>query len=175
MNDPRFQSGLIALLAVGFGSALTMVLASRTAEGYPAGTAVSYGANPVWSVGGVLSGDASADLLTVPADQSAVITDIALSLSSTHYGCATAIEAGLGDGASSSLDTATLGRFTVGANREGYAYTRYHPIQTVNLRSGGKVDAGDTLKLYSDVKWTGYCSESEVRLSYMISGYYAEP
>jgi hypothetical protein len=175
MPNQRFHTGLITLLAIGFGAALTVALSPQSAVGYPAGAAISYGANPVWSKGGVMNGDSNQDILTAPADQSVVITDIALSLSSTNSGCATVVEAGLGDGTATSLDSADLGRFTVGVNREGYSYTRYHPFQTVQLRSGATIEGGDTLQIYSDVKWAAYCSESEVRLSYMISGYYASP
>ena len=44
MQTSRFQLGLIAALAMGLGLALS----SSPAIGYPAGAAVSFGANPLW-------------------------------------------------------------------------------------------------------------------------------
>jgi len=174
MQDIRFQSSLIAVLALGLGAVSAFSISSQTAQGYPAGAAVSYGANPAWSVGGVITNDGEALIIEAPADQAIVFTDISLSLSSIHSTCSTVVEAGLGDSASSDISSATLGRFTVGANRESYGYTRYHPIHTVNLTTGGQINPGDQLKLYTDVKWDGYCYDN-VRLSYMIAGYYAQP
>lgn len=133
------------------------------------------GSNPIWSKGGVLSGDENSIVIEAPTDQSVVFTDVALSLSSTNSGCAAVVEVGLGEGGATSFAESGLGRFTVGVNREGYSYTRYHPIQTVQLSTGGQVGAGDQLKIFSDVKWSAYCSEADVRLSYTLSGYYAQP
>jgi len=174
MQDNRFQSSLVTVLAIGFGAASAFAISSQTAQGYPAGAAVSYGANPVWSAGGVITGDGNALVIEAPSDQTVVFTDISISLSSPHSSCSTVVEAGLGNSASSGIDSANLGRFTVGVNRESYGYTRYHPIQTVNLTTGGQINAGDQLKLYTDVLWDGYCYD-EVRLNYTISGYYAQP
>ncbi len=174
MQDNRFQSSLIAVLAIGLGAVSALSLSSQTAQGYPAGAAVSSGANPVWSVGGVISNDGDAIIIEAPSDQAIVFTDISLSLSSVHSSCSTVVEAGLGDSTSSDIESATLGRFTVGANRESYGYTRYHPIQTLNMTTGGQIRPGDHLKLYADVKWDGYCYD-DVRLNYTIAGYYAQP
>ncbi len=49
MQTSRFQIGLITAMAAGLGATLT----SSDAIGYPAGAAISLGANPVWSTGGV--------------------------------------------------------------------------------------------------------------------------
>ena len=169
MQTSRFQLGLIATLAVGLGFSLS----SSDAIGYPLG-AVSMGANPVWSVGGVLTGAENRIVIEAPEDQSMVFTDVALSLSSTNTACASVVEVGLGGDASTSISEALLGRFTVGVNREGYSKTRYHPIQTIQLSAGGQLSPGDELKIFSDVKWVAYCSSDEVRLSYTVSGYYAQ-
>jgi len=171
MQTSRFQIGLIAALSVGLGLALS----SPNAIGYPAGSAVSYGTNPVWSRGGVLSGDASADLLTAPSDQAAVVTDINLSVTSTDPYCSMAMSVGLGDGSATDLSSASLGRFGLGVNRENYSFTRYSPIHSAHLESGALVAPGDTLKLFTDVRWSDYCSDSEIYMNYMISGYYAQP
>jgi len=171
MHTSRFQLGLIATLSVGLGLALS----SPMAIGYPAGSAVSYGANPVWSAGGVINGDGGVVLLSAPSDQALVVTDINLSVTSTNSGCTTALSVGIGDGSATSVGTSDLGQFGLGVNREGYSYTQYHPIYSTQLGSGAKVAPGDNLQLFSDVLWNNYCSLSEVSLNYMISGYYAQP
>ena len=171
MDTSRLQLGLIVVLAVG----LSHTLSSSRAAGYPGGAAISYAANPVWSAGGAISGDGSAVLITAPADQSVVVSDVILSVTSSDSSCVTAVAAGLGDSTSSSLDTAALGRFGIGVNREGHSYTQYHPIQSIHLNSGAKLDPGEVLTLYADVLWQVYCTESEVDLNYMVSGYFAQP
>jgi len=170
MQTSRFQLGLIATLSVGLGLALS----SPQAIGYPAGSAVSYGANPVWSVGGVINGDGSADLLTAPADQSLVVTDINLSVTSNSSGCSGVVDVGLGNSGASDLSTADLGRFGLGLSRDNYSYTQYDPISSTHLQSGVKVDPGDTLSLFADMRWDVYCSGG-IAMNYLISGYYAQP
>ena len=68
MQTSRFQIGIIATLAIALGFSL----ASSEAIGYPAGGAVSLGANPLWSVAG--EGDGS--LPSAPSDQDMIITDV---------------------------------------------------------------------------------------------------
>ncbi len=171
MQTSRFQLGLIATLSAGLGLALS----SPMAIGYPAGTSVSYGANPVWSAGGTITGDGDAVLLTAPSDQALVVTDIDLSISSPNGYCSTVVAVGLGNSAASSVDSADLGRFGLGVNRENHSYTLYKPTYSTHLQSGAKVDPGDTLQVFSDVRWNDYCSTADVSVHYMISGYYAQP
>ena len=71
MHTSRFQLSLIATLAVGLGFSLS----SSQAVGYPAGAAVSLGANPLWSHGG-MSNASSAVIFTAPADKDMVLTDL---------------------------------------------------------------------------------------------------
>ncbi len=171
MQTSRFQLGLIATLSVGLGLALS----SPMAIGYPAGSAVSYGANPVWSAGGTITGDGDAVLLTAPSDQAVVVTDIDLSISSPNGYCATVVSVGLGNSEATSVSSADLGRFGLGMNRENYGFTLYEPTYSTHLQSGAKVGPGDTLQLFSDVHWSYSCSTTEVSIHYMISGYYAQP
>jgi len=74
MQTSRFQLGLMATLAVGLGFSLS----SSDAIGYPA-AAVSTGSNPSWDSAGRLTGYSSVvTLVTAPADQDAMVTDIHL-------------------------------------------------------------------------------------------------
>ena len=52
MDKQILHTGLVAILALGLG----LSLASSRAIGYPAGAAVSMGANPLFAKGGELSG-----------------------------------------------------------------------------------------------------------------------
>ena len=74
MQTSRFQLGLIATLAVGLGFSL----ASSPAIGYPAGSAVSMGSNPVASRGGTVTSGSTA-LFTASSDGPFLITDVVLS------------------------------------------------------------------------------------------------
>jgi hypothetical protein len=175
MKAIHSQSSLIAGLALSLGASLMFILSPGTAKGYPT-EAVSYGTNPIWSIGGAIQGDGSVILTTVPLDQSLVVTDVVLAASGNSPSCSSMIQVGLGNGASSSLDTDSLGRFSVGMARDQASLAQNHPTQTVQLSSGAKIDSGVTLMLHSDVRWTGYCSGTDdVVLSYMISGYFAQP
>ena len=81
MVTSRFQLGLIATLAVGLGFSLS----SSEAIGYPAGAAVSLGANPVWSSAGRLeSGEGSRELVVVAPEKDLVITDVVLTFDCTN-------------------------------------------------------------------------------------------
>ncbi len=74
MQDNRFQSTLVTVLAIGFGAASAFAISSQTAQGYPVGVAVSYGANPVWSAGGVITGDGIALVIEVPSQPDAALS-----------------------------------------------------------------------------------------------------
>ena len=79
MQTSRFQLGLIATLAAGLGAALS----SSPAIGYPSGPVVSSGTNPVWAIGGTLPGE-TRTVLTAPADQDMVVTDVLITGDSGH-------------------------------------------------------------------------------------------
>jgi hypothetical protein len=129
MKAIHSQSSLIAGLALSLGASLMFILSPGTAKGYPT-EAVSYGTNPIWSIGGAIQGDGSVILTTVPLDQSLVVTDVVLAASGNSPSCSSMIQVGLGNGASSSLDTDSLGRFSVGMARDQASYAQNRPIQT---------------------------------------------
>ena len=160
----NFQALLTTGLAMSLGATLMVVMSSSSATAYPSG-AVSFGANPVWSVGGNVS--TSSDLLiTAPAGQNAILSDLVLTMYQNSDQCELTITNGAGD---------NLGEFRLHSNViDGTTSTYYHArtaaTQPVSIQhtysSGLSVEGGDSLYLTE----TGTCG-----VSYSISGYYAEP
>lgn len=151
MQTSRFQLGLIATLAAGLGFSL----ASSDAVGYPAGAAVSYGSNPVWSIGGTINRDGTGDVtLSAPADQDMVVTDVFFN---PVYG-------------------AGYLNFTA-ADGTRLAYLRAQDGSTgtdegnldLHFRSGIRVPAGTSVTV------TSADSEYSYARPYTLSGYYAQP
>ena len=141
MVTSRFQLGLIATLAVGLGFSLS----SSEAVGYPAGSAVSLGTNPVWSTAGAVGGSTTITVIEAPADQDVVITDLSMYCTSTSH-------------LFLRLDDGTLvGRYRVvdGAG-----------LVNRSLKSGILVPAGRSVQLEH---------ESGSTVFYNYSGYYAQP
>jgi hypothetical protein len=175
MQTSHFQIGLIATLAISLGFSL----ASSSAVGYPAGSAVSFHENPVVSIGGTAYSDEAAKILfTAPADQDLIITDVVLSSTSnllcqrTHK---TEISTSSGD---------VLGQFETSA---GYTktYGRDWALSSDgravahSYDAGLRVAAGDTLLV--GVEQTGLytvdsCdSSSSHGVRYSVSGYHSQP
>jgi hypothetical protein len=165
MVTSRFQLGLIATLAVGFGFSL----ASSEAIGYPAGAAVSLGSNPVVSAGGQLVGSDSATPLTAPSDSSLVVTSVILSASDTTSNCMANSSVTLSDG------TDDLARFAVGLSRPSSYYSNHQPIMVANMPSGIHIPAGETLTMTSLQNFNESCSGGHLNIEYTVSGYYAQP
>jgi hypothetical protein len=150
MLTSRFQLGLIASLAVGLGFSL----ASSQAIGYPAG-AISMGMNPLWSTGGNLVAG-STDIVTAPADQDVVVSDLILT-----YGCINC-----GPRVSLYVDGTNVASFRYYQQKDYYddAFQSPHPIQHA-FKSGVHVPAGSTLSMSID----------SFDVDYTLSGYYAQP
>jgi len=169
MQTSRFQLGLIATLAVGLGFSL----ASSEAIGYPAGAVVSVGTNPVVSKGGSLSSGSDAILLTAPADQDIVVTDLVMS-SYSDMGCKRTHYTNL------YVDSGVLGNFETNS---AYAYRHYDydsgdgEILSHRFVSGLKVPAGETLTLsVAQTGASGSCgSTGSYGVRYSVSGYLATP
>jgi len=141
MVTSRFQLGLIATLAVGLGFSLS----SSEAVGYPAGAAVSLGANPVWNSAGEIPAPSTVSVIEAPADQDVVITDVSM-----YCNGASQLFLRLDDGT-------LVGRYRVvdGAG-----------LINRSLKSGILVPAGRSVQLEN---------ESGSTVFYNYSGYYAQP
>jgi hypothetical protein len=148
MQSSRFQIVLIAALSMGLGVSLT----TSVAVGYPAGSAVSTGANPVDSWAGNVS-STSTPVLTAPADQDLVITDVHLSCNSS---CDTRVEL-------RTSGDALVGNFWVSG---GYG-SSYDSLSIQQAFSSGlRIPAGQTLNISNT---TGHS------VAYTLSGYQAQP
>lgn len=155
MQTTRFQLSLTTGLALALGVVSTMALLPQAAVGYPAGTAISAGVNPVDSWAGVTTGSSASPtlLLTAPPDQDVVLTDILLSC---NYSCDTRVELTRDDGTQ-------IGNFYVrggyGTNDDGLAVS--HAFE-----GGLRVPAGQSLSIRTSVNYL---------VAYTVSGYQAQP
>ena len=140
MKSQSIQLVFITGLAVVLGFALS----SSSASGYPA-TAVSYGNNPLWATAGQAGGFTTANVWTAPAEQDAVLTDLALDTNNNAH-----VWLRLDDGTA-------VGRYLVGTNSGRVNRT---------LESGITIPAGRTLQIQNENGYSLYWS---------VSGYYAKP
>ena len=136
-----------------FAGTLALIFAPTAVHAHPLGSAVSTGTNPIVNAAGRRSdGPGFETVLTAPADQDIVITDLVFS-----------VEPG---GSSQPIlklaSTGTIvGRYFIyGANFNGGGLTH------LSLQTGLRVPAGDTLQLDPD-SWN--------ILNYSLTGYYAQP
>ena len=173
MQTSRFQLGLTTCLSIGLGAALTVALTSQVAIGYPAG-AISGGANPVVAAGGSMSmpttGEATATLITAPADQDVILTDLSISGTSDWSSCSERWPVTL-----STSGGENVGEYTTGiGSTNDYSFPKELEL---HLLSGIRVPAGESLEIstYRD-DWGGSCSWSRVAtFRWAISGYQAQP
>jgi hypothetical protein len=175
MHPSNFQAGLSTLLALGLGGALATVFSNRSAMGYPGGAMVSYGGDPVVSAGGSVGDTTTTTLFTAPADQDIVITDMVLTVNDTNVYCTTSYTASLVTDAG-----ATLGTTSVGLSRQpqggGYAagsYSRYHPFVPIQMHSGVRVPAGQSVDLSVTRRMENNCDSPQMH--YLVSGTYVQP
>jgi len=164
MQTSRFQLGLVATLAVGLGFSLS----SSQAIGYPAGAAVSYGANPILSVGGRVAGfSGHAEPISAPADHILVLTDVVLTGAATSYDCRGQILVEL-----SRSDTgATIGQFTLDVRTHNYSTTG---VVDSHFSSGIAIPPGVALEIDTSLNYR-VCDETLYHVDYTLSGYYAQP
>jgi len=148
MQTARFQFGLIAALAFGLG----LSLSSSEAEGYPAGSAVSHGSNPVWNVAGNFSGSGDHAVFTSDAGH-AIITDVVISTTDQYNAD---VNMTLDDGTS-------IGRFLTNGYSTSYSWSATPMRHTFS--SGLVVPEGSSVRL----------STSRGTVYYTLSGYYAQP
>jgi len=174
----RFHLSLTVGLAVCLGAVATIALSPQDAVGYPAGPAVSVGANPVVHAGGTTGWGSSADLFTAPDDHDIVITDIVLSGNTDNHTCKAQAWVKM-DSASG-----TLGEFSVGTpmlRTSSWVTSGGETNLVVGLASGLRLPAGETAQLSVATDGMSYdCSSpgsypNRVRVHYAISGYLAQP
>ena len=159
MVTSRFQLGLIATLAVGLGFSLS----SSEAAGYPAGAAVSMGANPIVSMGGTIGPGDTVTALTVPADALLIITDVyfgASAYTGSSNDCRTHLS--IQDGAGS-----VRAVFAIGGNHG----SGDHFSTEASLESGIPIESGELTIVGTTGPGSRPCSVS----TYTLSGYYAQP
>ncbi|MDP2315463.1 MAG: hypothetical protein Q8P41_21375 [Pseudomonadota bacterium] len=169
-----WTTAAVVFLALVLGVLVGQGRFPAPAAAYPAGSAVSYGANPVLAQGGSVTAGSSAVLFTAPAGQDIVVTDLVLTRGYTTYSdyasCASAIV----------TVTVSTSAGTVGTVLLGYAGPTTFAdaeVVTMSLSSGLPVAAGDRLTLASTVTAsasTTYC-DPNLTVGYTATGYYAEP
>ena len=174
MQTSRFQLGLVCALSLSLG----LVLASGDAIGYPT-AAISSPVNPVVSIGGTAySEEAAKLLLTAPADQVLVVTDVVLTSTSDMY-CKRSHKSEL-----STSSGAIVGQFEttsgiVATWGSGWGMTSDGRTISHTYESGLRVDAGHSLFL--GVLQTGSFTKDGCEstgshgVRYSISGYTAAP
>ncbi len=166
MQTSRFQLGLISTLAMGLGFSL----ASSDAVGYPAGAAVSMGANPVVSAGGLLVGEETKSPLSAPEGSNLIIDGVTLAAFDYYSACTGNYSVVLSAGADE------LARFVVGLSRPGHSsYSSYTPNTVVSLPSGVRIPAGESLQISAVANNYESCHDNKIKIGYTLSGYYAQP
>ncbi len=175
MQTTRFQLALIATLALGLG----LSLSSSLAIGYPAGSAVSYGSNPVVASGGnfVLpwSGVGEGVVLSSDGGQDVVVTEVTLGVDAGRLDCSLGVRYAL------QVDGESKGEYytaTPMAYISGYGVgSPTSEVTTIQMGSGVRVPDGATLSIVAErMRTAGYCYSSDTQtVYYAISGYRAQP
>ena len=154
MNTQTFY-GISATLL----SAAVLVYAINSAQAIPSTPSISYGSNPLFSVGGVVS-NASSTIITAPVDQMMVVTDVGLSMNNNTCTSQVSFTDSAGTVVSSFKLYSKL-------RDSGYGATHVAPTSIQHaFNSGIPVAALDTLTIVE----TGSCA-----VAYTLSGYYARP
>ncbi len=128
--------------------------------------AVSLGTNPVFSVGGQLTGGDTETLSIGADDQAAVITDVILTATDRYAICRARSRVIL-EGS-----TATLASFGVGHNSNSSS-----GLDSVlaSLQSGIRIEPGIAVTITSVALHEYACHGSKMEVEYTVSGYYAQP
>ena len=154
MNTQIFY-GISAILL----STSALVYAINSAQAIPSTQTISYGSNPVFSVGGVIS-NASSTVITAPADQMMVVTDVVLSMNNNT--CTSQVNF-----TDSSGTVVSSFKLHSKLRDSGYGATHAGPSSIQHaFNSGIPVAALDMLTIAE----SGSCA-----VAYTLSGYYARP
>ena len=167
MSANNVQLFAIIGLATGFGAALTMALQVNSAVGYPAGSAVSLGSNPIVSSGGRVNAEGASEVvLNGDGTNDLIVTDLLLS-GTTFSGCKGLIAVNL----MRTDSGATVARMIVDARYHDYTQTG---VIDSHMVSGIRLPAGANLRIETNMDYRD-CSGSYYALDYTLSGYYAQP
>jgi len=170
METNRWKMMAVTGFAALGGVMWSQVLAPRDAVGYPSGAAVSYGSNPVFSVGGYLDFFGATDTLSIGlSGHDAIVTDVVLTTGSDCNNIHGTSHVEFRD------STNTLAWFAVGLREDSVSGTS---ALIVSSESGIRVAEGESLTL--QVTNQIYSFEScpatiTAGVFYTLSGYYAEP
>lgn len=165
---------VLALVLISLGS-------SQSASAYPAGAAISTGTNPVvgftdyhstepYATTGVLS------VGSAPSDQDIILTDIVIQPSTNDFDCIDRIHFTL---KASGVAIANIISHTPFLDYDGASsmYGNANTAFQMALQSGLRVPAGAavTLEFERTDEWADCWSARTIRISYTMTGYYAQP
>ena len=164
----NFHLSVTIFLAFALGVTLTVLTQSRQATAYPAGPSISSGSNPTVSYGGTIYDYGNVLMLTAPADQDIVLTDIHLSAGEASSSCRGLAHITFVSGAN------VYAEFHIGLNRYGYDNSQYQNVIAARFDSGLRIPAGSNLAVDVAKLWDHNCS-SGIDLAYTVTGYAAQP
>ena len=170
MGTITIQPTTALAIVIGMGMSFTfgLLFSPSPATGYPA-TTVNLGSNPIISQGGAFSNDGTVDLFTTYNNTDVVITDVIFSMSLDNTnGC---LNSYVG---SFILSNGTkVAELAVGSNNPNWASGNLSPYAPVQMSSGIRIPAGETLTLHMNQRYITGCGDAQVH--YTVSGYQATP
>lgn len=179
MSTTRFHLVLTTSLATVLGGMSVLALQSGDAIGYPAGSVVSTGSNPVVSGGTSLAvpyyGSVSTiELITAPADQDLVVTDLILQPGTDRMSCLEQWDAHV------TVESQTLAQFLLVTPfyYSGSYISNTHHGDQIHLVSGLRVPAGQSAELQVERNRSdgSYCYDTRVAsVAVTWTGYLAQP
>ena len=168
METNGWKMMAVAGFAALGGMVWCQLLSPSVAVGYPSGAAVSYGANPIESIGGSATSSSSSTAWdnSSGADD-VVITDIVLALGNNTADCYGQENVWF------VIDGETVGHYLLqpyaGSISNGVVGSRL----ALTLSSGIRVPAGEILEMHTSYStWGGLCS---LTVYYSLHGYHAAP
>ncbi len=168
MHIPSRKTNPIFLTAVSIATIAVfgLFLAGRSATAFPTG-AVNLGSSPIISEGGSFNDDGTAALFTAYSSTDVIITDVVFSMSLDNTNsCLTSFVG------SFILSSGTkVGELAVGMNNPSWGAGNLSPSSSIQLASGIRIPAGETLTLHMNRRYKTGCGDAQVH--YLISGYQA--
>ena len=162
MKPEHPSRGSLALALIA-GAALTALFTGQDAIGYPAGAVISAGNNPVVSKGGSMEFDGStATMVTAPADQDVVLTDLLVGMSAHNNNCFAEAVGTISTDSETEVAVFSLGRVAYSAGT------------SFKFESGIRVPAGESATLSLRSRYL-YCLSSNYEVHFTVSGYLAQP